>query len=160
MYIGTHACLPLAIVSVIDIVRIQYRKDRLLNNIQYSLLALGGVLPDFLWPHFNMHQRLTSWTHTFWFLVIFFPVVYVLSKWLIKKNVLKFTIIFWMAALLHIFADAISGGVSFFYPFGKVMGSYVISHHSWITYDIILICLTVSLIFLRHVARKTRYQIN
>jgi len=158
MYIGTHACIPLVIASAIDIVRLRNHKDKLLSNTQYLLLALAGVLPDFLWPHFSMHQRLTSWTHTIWFLAVLFPAVFFFSKWRFGKDALKFTVIFWMAAVLHIFMDGISGGVPLYYPFGNVVGKRYISHGAWLKWDIVLMSVTMLLLFLRYIAAKSRYQ--
>ena len=147
MYLGTHACLPVLIVSAIDIIRLSSKKTKFLNNRQLALIGLAGILPDFLWPHFSMQQRLNSWTHTLWFLLLLIPVVLLFARWKIKKDYLKFTLIFWIAASLHVLMDALSGGIKFFYPYGNVIGDYYISHPTWITWDIVFISSTALLLF-------------
>lgn len=154
MYIGTHACLPVAIISSIDIVRMSFRREAILNNGQLALIALAGVLPDLLWPHFSIQQRLNSWTHTLWFLLLLMPVILLFSKWRIKKNYLKFSLIFWLAASLHLLMDALSGGIKFFYPLGDKIGSYYIPYPTWKNWEVVLISSTAILLYIRYLIRK------
>lgn len=154
MYIGTHATLPIAIISTIDIASIEFTKKYILPNKQLAWLALGGVLPDFLWPHFTMHQRLNSPTHTIWFLIMLLPLTYLVSKWVFKKDYIKFTLLFWLATLSHVLLDALSGGVSLFYPWGKVVGTYFIAHPNWIYFDIRFIIATIVLLCTRFLVKK------
>lgn len=150
MYIGTHACLPVVIISSIDIVRMNFGRDRILNNGQLAFIALAGVLPDFLWPHFSMHQRLNSWTHTLWFLLLLLPIVILISRRTLKNDYVKFSLIFWMAAFLHLFMDTLSGGIKFFLPFGDIIGGYYIPHPTWKIWEIVFIGSAALLLFIRY----------
>ena len=149
MYIGTHACLPIVVISSIDIIRLSFSRERLLTNKQLALIGLAGVLPDFLWPHFSMQQRLHSWTHAQWFLILLFPIILLISKKRVKNQFVKFSLIFWITVILHLFMDALSGGINFFYPLGNIIGGYYISHPTWITWDIVFISATILLLFFR-----------
>jgi hypothetical protein len=155
MDIITHACFPVVIVSSIEIIRHQYYKTRPINGMQLFFVGLAGGLPDILWPHFSLYQRMHSWTHTLWFLILLLPLVFIVAKWKIKEGYQKFTIMFWLAAMSHILLDGLSGGVNLFYPINKRIGAYYISYHTWIFFDIIFVCLTIFLLVQRKEIVKT-----
>ena len=160
MYLGTHACMPVLIVSAIDIVRLISRKTIFLNNRQLALTGLAGILPDILWPHFSIQQRLNSWTHTLWFLLLLVPLVLMLAKWRIKQNYLKFSVIFWLAVSLHFLMDALSGGIKFFYPFGDRIGDYYIAHPYWKIWELVFIGSTSILLSIRYGIKRYLYKRN
>ena len=160
MYLGTHACMPVLVVSAIDIVRLITGKTKILNNRQLVFIGLAGILPDVLWPHFSMQQRLNSWTHTVWFLIILAPVVFILAKWKIKQNYLKFSVIFWLAVSLHLLMDALSGGIKFFFPFGDRIGDYYIAHPHWKIWELVFVGSTSILIFVRYSVKRYLHKKN
>jgi len=142
----THACLPIVLVSASDIIKSQNAKATYLPNIQYLLIGLGGMLPDVLWPHLSLNQRLNSPTHTIWFLSILLPVVIGLAKWKLKEGYIKFSIWFWVAAILHVVVDGVSGGVNVLYPLKTKIGFYVIPFTTWFIYDIVFVVITTVLL--------------
>lgn len=149
MFLGTHACIPLLSVGLVDTFRLNSKKSPVLKNKQFYLLGLAGILPDILWPHTSMHARLTSWTHTIWFLILSFPVIYLLAKKIIKQNYLTFVILFWTAGVLHVLTDVFSGEVSLFYPIQKVIGNRLIPWPVWMYSDITFVSVTIILLILR-----------
>jgi hypothetical protein len=137
----THACLPLVIVKIADTV--QPNISERLNNKQLCFIGLAGILPDLLWPHFSLQQRMNSPTHTVWFLLFLIPVVYSLARWKAKENYLRFSIFFIFAFASHIALDSISGGVNLWYPIKSKIGTYFISYHKWLLCDLLLAVTTV-----------------
>lgn len=147
MNIIAHACLPLVIIKIADTV--SPHKSGWLSNKQLFFIAIAGILPDFLWPHFSLQQRLTSPTHTIWFLIFLIPVVYLLARWEEKENYLRFTFFFLFAYASHIALDSISGGVNLLYPIKSKIGAYFISYPTWLFYDLILAGLAMLLVFIK-----------
>ncbi len=156
MYIGTHAFLPVITITAIDIFRLSTKKEPLLSNKQLLLVGIAGILPDILWPHFSIQGRYTSWTHTVWFLIALFPVIWYLFKHTIKTGFLKITLFFWLATFIHIATDALSGGVSLFYPLGNVIGAYYIPYKYWIKSDITFILAGIIIIGIKIVLNRKR----
>ena len=150
MMLGTHAALPLIGVTALDIYRISSNKDRLTTNWQLFFIGIGGILPDLLWPHFSMEGRLSSYTHTLWFILLLIPVTYWISRKMNSKNVLFFSVVFVFAALLHIVTDAISGGVSFFYPIKGVWGTRLVPYYLWFEADMIFLSIALILNLIRY----------
>jgi hypothetical protein len=122
-----------------------------MNGVQLFLIGLAGGLPDILWPHFSLYQRMHSWTHTIWFLIGLMPVVLLLAKWKIREGYVKFSILFWLAAMSHILLDGLSGGINLFFPIIKRIGTYYISYHTWVYYDITFVCLMIVVLIQRKI---------
>lgn len=141
--------MPVIAIGSADIYRLHNNKQPVLTTAQLLLIAVAGILPDLLWPHTSMHGRLTSWTHTIWFLLVLFMVVYFISKRVLNKKHTTFAVLFWFAAALHIFADAISGGVAFFYPVEKVVGARHIPYRYWLYFDLVFVTVTAILFVMR-----------
>lgn len=141
----THACLPVVLVSAAEIILNKQNKVDYLSNWQLVLIGVAGMLPDLLWPHFSLRQRMHSPTHTIWFLSVVFPIVFLLAKWKLKEGYVRFSLLFWMAVALHIAADAISGGVNLLYPISAKIGMYLIPYRLWVRSDIIFVGLTIIL---------------
>ncbi len=150
MYLGTHACLPLVAASITDIFRVISNRKPLFSGWQLFFIALAGTLPDLLWPHMSRQARLSSWTHTIWFLIGVLPIIYLVAKKVLKKNLLVFVLFFWLAIVLHVFMDGISGGVSLLYPIYNVFGHYYIPWPLWLKIDLFMMSISFTIIFLRH----------
>ncbi len=129
----THALLPVLGVYL-------YRKlksHEALSLKTYMMIALAGATPDLLNPHFTLEARLSSWSHSVFGLLGFSLVVLILSKW--KSTKLDFNCgwILISAYVLHLFCDAIAGGIAFFYPANSlVIGDYYVSAVWWIPMDV------------------------
>lgn len=160
MYIGTHAFLPVIAITTAEIITVTFKKQRHFSGIQILLIGIAGILPDLLWPHTSLKARYNSWTHTLWFLLILLPLIYIISAKLFKKNTLLFSLSCWFASLLHIITDALSGGVSFFYPLGDVIGQYYIPYPYWIKSDFVFICVGLSLLLIRYIIVRKKITSN
>lgn len=154
MFLGTHACLPVIAIGTVDLVRTSQKKEPLLKNWHLVFIGIAGMLPDLLWPHTSIQARLSSWTHTLWFLIVTLPIVYFISRRWIKKKLFMFVLFFWLAMALHIFADMVSGGVSFLYPIKEVFGTYYIAWAYWIRIDLLFVTATILVYLIRAVLRK------
>ena len=150
MFLGTHACLPLIAASTTDIFRLSTNKKPLFTGWQLFFIALAGTLPDVLWPHMSRQARLSSWTHTIWFLIIALLIVYIVARKALKKDFLVFVLFFWIAIALHIMADGFSGGVSLLFPIKKVFGNYLIPWPLWGKIDLLMGSLAISMLILRN----------
>lgn len=137
MDIFTHALLPVILTNAIS-----KRSDWLGRR---GLVAIGfaGALPDILCPHLSLEARMTSWSHGIpcWIaLSIFVILVAVFTR---GKISICLALVLSGAYSLHIFCDAISGGVDFLYPAGSwTWGRYWVDPVWWIPLDIVcfLIC--------------------
>jgi len=148
MNIITHALAPVIII--------QWLNPKLKNsNIKFlGLMLLFGALPDLLNPHFTLEGRLLSWSHALpcWLTITIF--LWLTHRYL--KSYLPLTIACFcsFAYLFHIACDAITGGVSLFYPFNKYLfGGYYIHSLLWIALDIV--SLVLFYIYFRSVILKT-----
>lgn len=141
-----HACLPLIIAKVANVV--PRNKSRILSNKQLFFIGIAGILPDLLWPHFSLQQRMSSPTHTIWFLLILIQIVYLLARSKAKEKYLRFTIFFIFAYASHLALDSISGGVNLLYPIKSKIGAYFISYQTWLFYDLLLAVITIILLVL------------
>jgi hypothetical protein len=86
--------------------------------------------------------------------MLLLPVAFLVSKWTVKRNFIKFAVLFWLAAISHMVLDALSGGVSLFYPWGDVVGTYFISYPNWVYFDIGFVSGTMVLLFIRFLIKK------
>jgi hypothetical protein len=150
MMLGAHSCLPVIGVTAFEVIRVIQNKPRLVTNWQLFFIGIGGMLPDLLWPHTSMAGRLSSPTHTIWFIILLAPITFLLAKKYFDKNVIAFTFFFVFAALLHIVTDGISGGVAPLYPIKAIWGMRLIPFRIWIAADIFLLLFTFLLIYLRN----------
>jgi hypothetical protein len=109
-------------------------------------IAAAGVLPDILWPHLSLQARLTSWSHTVWFLAIALP----LFVWIGRKylgpgwRVASWSA--WLATVLHLATDTFTGGTAPFYPLGGKVGFSTIPFRYWIYCDLATVPVALGLI--------------
>lgn len=133
----THALLPVIAAHGV------FRHASWLKR-RYGLIAIGiaGALPDLLNPHLSLESRMASWSHglPFWGVLtgLLFLVSFLSRGWLDVRLALLLS----GAYILHLFCDAVSGGINWFYPLGQyVWGSYWVPAILWIPLDIVcLLC--------------------
>ena len=154
----THALMPVVALRLVA-------GDKRVGWKSYLGLALAGAAPDLLDPHLALAARWTSWSHGLPFWVAFSLILLLVSlAWRRKLSP-------WLAAgmsaacALHIFCDAISGGVNLLYPVKFFLwGEYWVDPALWIPLDMVLMILAYILFRwlpgkkqLRHKDQASRY---
>jgi membrane-bound metal-dependent hydrolase YbcI (DUF457 family) len=137
MMVGTHTLLPVCGCLLVDKIVRSAGGARLFSGKMICAIALCGFLPDVLSPHLSLEARQTSISHTLW-AVLAMAVVIPLGARFLCKNGSRMAVAMgcWLAYVLHLAADAISGGIAWLYPWrGEVIGAYWIPAPHWIWYD-------------------------
>lgn len=157
MFIGAHAMIPVVIATAADIVCTAKFKERAFSASDRWAFGFCGILPDILSPHIGLHSRLTSFSHTLWFVMAALPVLLLLSYLWHRRHFMRFGIFCWVAVTLHLLCDMISGGIAPLYPLSaKVIGFYRISPRFWIPLDVLTISLFLAeLVVLRKLETKS-----
>jgi membrane-bound metal-dependent hydrolase YbcI (DUF457 family) len=138
----THALLPVIAAGLYERSYLVSEKRRGVFSIK-MLIAIGvfGAAPDILNPHFSLDDRYSSWSHgiPFWLILTMALAIF----GIIRRNICPAYMAVWLsgAYVLHIFCDAISGGIAWLYPLrGSVIGTFYIEPVWWIPLDV-LCCL-------------------
>jgi hypothetical protein len=143
MLAGTHALLPVCTCLLVENTSLACGRGRLFPPKTMLLVAAFGVLPDLCTPHISLEARYTSWSHTLWFMIGMLFVCAMASSFIEKGYRLRVAVVCWLAAALHLVADAVSGGIAWLYPWRDVVvGSYIIPPQHWIWFDAGFILLT------------------
>ncbi len=146
--------MPVIAATAVNAVYVK-RKGRLLFQVRHlGAIAVGGVLPDIVWPHLSLHARLTSWSHTVWFLAALVPILILFGRKLLGPGWKPAAVAAWLAVLLHLGVDTISGGTAPLYPLGGRIGIRTISFHYWIFVD--LVTVPVAILCFLWTRRKSR----
>lgn len=114
-----------------------------------GLIAIGvaGALPDLLNPHLSLESRMTSWSHGIPFWLVLSALLMVGSLASRGGFSVRLALCCSGAYFLHLFCDAISGGVNFLHPLGKwIWGAYWVDPIWWVPLDIVCV-LTCYMIF-------------
>jgi hypothetical protein len=83
MQFPTHALAPTLAAMMVDAIRVKKDRDRLFPGKALIAIGIAGALPDFLNPHLSLEARLSSWTHTLWFIFAIYPAyLLICRKWL------------------------------------------------------------------------------
>jgi membrane-bound metal-dependent hydrolase YbcI (DUF457 family) len=158
MYIITHTLAPVVLIATADLALGLIRKERPLKARHYAAIALAGALPDLLWPHMTLAARYASWTHTVWCLVLFALVAAWGARYLFSDRARMMTALMIGAYGLHLFCDAIAGGIAWGYPFtDRIVGQYYVQPSIWYELDVgmtLLACVVLSLLVLRSPRRN------
>jgi membrane-bound metal-dependent hydrolase YbcI (DUF457 family) len=104
-----------------------------------GLIALSGVLPDILSPHFELEARHEALSHSLTALAAFTVLVFALC--LRRASVAKFKVgaLCVLAYGGHIYCDLITGGVGLYLPFdGRVVGGIYLPYWAWTATDFFL----------------------
>lgn len=151
MLVGFHALLPVTGCLAIEVVSLKWRGVRVFPDWTLPVVALFGVLPDLCSPHVSLEDRYESWSHTVLFLVILLPICAGMTCWFPKGTRLRVAVAAWIAATLHLAADAVSGGIPWLMPWSeKPVGDYHIPPDDWLFFDAGLIALALVGWGLRH----------
>lgn len=128
----THACLP---------------ESKKLSGRQLMVVGVCGALPDLINPHLSLAARMSSWSHGLpaWFGV---SVVLLVCSFIWPSRIpRRLAVAGALAYLLHLFCDAIAGGINWFSPLGDlVWGEYWYPVWLWVPTDVVLV-LTCYMVF-------------
>jgi hypothetical protein len=157
MFIGAHAMLPVVIATATDMAFTAKFREKAFSVSDRWAFGFCGILPDILSPHIGLHSRLTSFSHTLWFVMSMLPVLLILSYLWHRRHFMRFALCCWIAVTLHLLCDMISGGIAPLYPLSaKVIGFYHISPKFWIPLDVLTISLFLTeLVLLRKLETKS-----
>ena len=128
----THALLPVIVTRLVA------KKAAWLGRWGLAFIGVAGALPDLLSPHLSLAARMSSWSHGL-------PFWSALTAGLILGSLLsrsRFTTRLALACsaayLLHLFCDAISGGINWAYPVAdRIWGAYWVDPLLWVPLDIL-----------------------
>ena len=143
MTIVTHALSPVLVASTVNAFSLEYKRKIIFTFKHLFAIGLAGIAPDILGMHFSLQGRYSSWTHTIWFVIGVYPVCYYIARKFFPSKWLLLTHMLWFAVIFHLALDSKSGGIVLFYPFGEVVGDYLIGWDYWVRADLILISLTI-----------------
>lgn len=147
MLIGTHALLPVCGCLVADQIAMVAGHDRSFSGKSLCLVAFFGILPDVCSPHIMLEDRHASPAHSVWFMGAAIPLVALASCLFEKGNRFWIAVACWIAAALHLAADAVSGGIPWLYPKSdEVIGRCWIDLDYWMVSDAMFVLLTWLLI--------------
>lgn len=117
----------------------------------WALLLVGfvGILPDVLCPHTLLSERLQLWSHTMWACYGFVLLVVISAP--VLRMPLQLVIAMCGAYVLHLAADAVSGGIAPLWPFDEafVMGGEYIDPDIWPWFDVSAAMAVVALLLVR-----------
>lgn len=145
MTVVTHAIAPILVASTVNAFSLKFQRKNVFTLKQLIAIGIAGIIPDLLGMHFSLEGRYSSWTHTIWFVVGIYPVCYFVARKFFRQNWILLTHMLWFAVVFHLALDSKSGGIVLFYPFGDVVGDYLIGWDYWVRADLILITITVLL---------------
>ena len=94
-------------------------------------VTLAGALPDLLNPHLSLAARYSSWSHSIFALGGFALLLTVTAVIAPRFLSWKMAILAAIAFGLHLFGDAVSGGIAFYHP---VSDEIIRSRPRWIPY--------------------------
>lgn len=156
MFVGTHFSAPVILAGSVNLFRLFRGRQRIFSNCALFAIGVCGVLPDLLSPHLRLNARLTSWTHTVWFATACFSVI----AWHVSRNPGGLSPSFGgmcgLAVVLHLFGDAISGGIAPLYPLSPMrVGNHLVFYREWFQLDLFMGSLLFALLIAQWFAKKT-----
>lgn len=136
MLVGTHALLPVCGCLVVDGIAVSAGRERVFPPWSLWIIGCFGVLPDFCSPHLSLDDRHTSLSHTVWFMAGLLLAVPMAATFLDREHRWQVAAACWIAAALHLAADAISGGIAWLHPWKPdIIGDSYIPPEHWIPFD-------------------------
>ena len=149
MLIGTHTLLPVCAGLLIENSSLARGRGHFFPPWSLLLIGFFGALPDLCTPHISLEARYSSWSHTVWFLAAMLPVCGVVATFF-PSGRWRVAAACWLAVLLHLFSDAVAGGIAWLHPWRPdVIGAYYIPATQWIWWDAGFVFLTWFLVRLR-----------
>jgi len=148
VFIGTHMAAPVFAAGSFNLIRAGIGKERLFSNREMMYIGLCGGLPDILSPHIRLAARMSSFTHTLWFVVAAFVFLGIICLVFPDRLRLRCALMCGTAIALHLWADAVSGGIALFFPLDTVrIGHYYIPPVMWLPLDVATVSLTLAVLF-------------
>jgi hypothetical protein len=144
MFIVTHTLLPVCLGLAVENVSLATGHSHFFPR--WGLVAIGafGALPDICSPHLSLEARLESFSHTLGFLGLLLPLSAMTAVFFEKDGRWKLAIGCWLAAVLHLAADAVAGGIPWLRPWrADILGGSLIPAAHWFWYDAIFLVLSV-----------------
>ncbi|WP_338289342.1 metal-dependent hydrolase [Luteolibacter sp. LG18] len=140
MMAGFHSMMPVTGCLTAEVISLRFRHQRVFPDWTLPLVALFGVLPDICSPHISLEDRHGSFSHTLLFLAVLVPVCGMIVLWFEKGMRLRVAVVMWLAAMLHLAADAVSGGIAWLAPWNEEpIGEYYLEPFTWPIYDAVFI---------------------
>ncbi|MEZ4526711.1 MAG: hypothetical protein R2941_12395 [Desulfobacterales bacterium] len=148
MLIGTHMAAPVFMAGILNLIRTGMGRERLFSNREMMYIGLCGGLPDILSPHIRLAARMSSPTHTLWFLPAAFVFLGMLCFVFPARFRFRCALLCGIAIALHLLADAVSGGIALFFPLDTVcIGHYYIPPVMWLPLDVVSVSLALAVLF-------------
>ncbi len=139
---------PVFLAGSINLIRAGKGRKRLFSNREMMYIGLCGGLPDILSPHIRLAARMSSQTHTLWFLLAAFVFLGILCSAFPGRFRFRCAFMCWTAIALHLLADAVSGGIALFFPLDTVRtGHYYIPPVMWLPLDAAAVSITLAVLF-------------
>ena len=150
----THALLPVIAAGVCGRAYLGAEaRGNAFSRRGFLLIGVAGAAPDLLDPHLSLADRYSSWTHSVVAWAGFTLILVVLHAW--RAGIIDRRLGLWLSGgyLLHLFCDAIAGGIAWLYPFAPdaIVGHYLISPRLWLPLD--LACLLFTYFLFRAIPR-------
>lgn len=128
--------LPVCGCLAIDCVATSRNHDRVFPPWTLWVIGLFGILPDVCSPHITLEDRHASFSHSVWFMAGLSLALPMAAVFLQREYRWQVATACWIAAALHLVADAISGGIAWLHPWKPdVIGAYHIPPEDWIWHD-------------------------
>jgi len=143
MFVVTHALSPVVAAALVDVVVLETRWERWLRRRHYVGIAVAGAAPDLLWPHLSLSARMSSPTHTVWFLLVVAVLGAVWGGRFVAPG-RRWLMVGLMSAACgwHLFCDTIAGGIKWGYPvFDHVIARRWVPYPTWLWLDIACVVL-------------------
>jgi len=146
----THTLLPVSLGLILDNISLATGRGHYFPAWSLPVVGVFGILPDLCTPHLSLEARFTSWSHTAWFLAALAPVAGMVASFFPKGSRWKVALFLWLAAFLHLAADAAAGGLAWLRPWRTdLIGAYYIHPAYWVWCDIGSVVLAWVLVRLR-----------
>jgi hypothetical protein len=139
MNVLTHALLPALLAA--PLLRRTTPREFYVSG---GIVALAGALPDLLTPHLSLAARYASWSHSV-FAWAGFNVFLIVLGFTVHRHRLPRVLLFAsLAYALHLFGDALSGGIAWLYPIStEIIGRRLILYRYWFPIDAVLLAAAI-----------------
>jgi len=149
----THALLPVIAT------RLAAGKAPWLGRWGLIAVGIAGALPDVLSPHLSLAARMSSWSHGLLFWGVLTVILLLASLLSRRRMTIRLAIACSAAYLLHLFCDAISGGINWAYPVAdRIWGAYWVDPILWVPLDILCLLACYAIFRLIPLWKKARHK--
>lgn len=136
MFIVTHALLPVCLGLAGELASLATGRGHVFPPWGLAAIGVYGALPDLCSPHLSLEARAASLSHTLVFLAALAPVCAATASFFARDGRWKLALACWLAAALHLAADAVAGGIPWLLPWRtEMLGAFLIPPDHWLWYD-------------------------